>query len=221
MLGLFRLHLKIPMEKPRPRLTSPLEVDVIICVDCHASWNEVILHRGEGLDNVATLATHVQVLDGNAITVRLCQHCAWHKLEDVRAVLEGTSKLGGVYGQAQSLVGSAANVDVGVLLNRGSTAKGTEEEKRQRAVFIKSDATENKNTKKHTHTHTHTEPVFGRKEVLVAQNNQEDTVLHKAKASVVTLNLRIAVVLGVGGPWVVVISADVVSMIKYTCTRTM
>eukprot|EP00052_Salpingoeca_macrocollata_P005044 m.45055 g.45055 ORF g.45055 m.45055 type:complete len:607 (+) comp14625_c0_seq1:849-2669(+) len=95
--------------------------------------HKIILHRGEGLHNVASLAAHIEVvqcatilekvgiLAGGALAhggnrVGRGHNGAAHEAEDVAAVLEGASKLRRVDGQSQALV-FRAHVHRGVLLH--------------------------------------------------------------------------------------------------------
>ena len=106
-------------------------------VDGESVGDEVVFHRGERLDNVPPLPSHVHIVDATRAGRRLRDIGAWAELHDVRPVLEGAAKLGSVDGQPEGLVGGGTNVDIGVLFNRGTLASTT-------AIVT------------HTHTHTHT-----------------------------------------------------------------
>jgi len=74
--------------------TSPLEVDVGVNLGVETDGEEVVLSAGVVLDNVTTLATDLQVVDGASDT-----SCA--DTEGVSSVLEGTAVLGSVDGELE------------------------------------------------------------------------------------------------------------------------
>lgn len=73
--------------------TSPLEVNVVTLSGDEVVGNVVVLSSGEGLDNVSSLTTDVQVVD-----VGISRDSSWalSNVEHVGSVLEGTSVLVGV-----------------------------------------------------------------------------------------------------------------------------
>jgi len=100
--------------------TSPLEVDIVSASDLEVVGGEIVLNAGVSLDNVSTASTDGQVEDTSS---RLDVSWALHNLEGVRAVLEGTTELGGVDidGQVASLtvVGINTEANLGVSLDGG------------------------------------------------------------------------------------------------------
>lgn len=110
-------------------LACPLEVDALPRGNGESVGDEVILHRGEGLNDVAPFPSHVQVVDTTVTIIRIGDHLTGTELDDVGPVLEGAAKLCCVYGQSEWLVGRGANVHIRVLLHWGTLASDTAGEK--------------------------------------------------------------------------------------------
>ena len=102
--------------------TCPLEVDALAGVDAESVGDEVVLHGGVCLHDVPPLSAHVHVVYALCAGGRVHDHGARTQEHHVGTVLESAAKLGGVDGQAKGLVGGGANVDVGVLLHRGTAS---------------------------------------------------------------------------------------------------
>lgn len=112
--------------------TCPLEVYTVIGVNLEFVGDEVVLHRWVHLDDVSSLPTDIEVVDASSSCLFVGDAGAWAEHHHVGPVLEGAAKLGSVDGQSEWLVGGGADVDIGVLLNRGATAGSAEEERGRR-----------------------------------------------------------------------------------------
>ena len=105
----------------------PLEVDTLVLVDGQSIGHKVVLHGRICLDNVPTLSTDIEVMDGASFGISVSEGTARAELHDVGAVLEGTTKLSGVDGQTKRFVSGRADVNIGVLLHRGENSSTTVE----------------------------------------------------------------------------------------------
>eukprot|EP00128_Syssomonas_multiformis_P015729 Colp12_sorted_trinity150504_noHs@30576 len=93
--------------------TSPLNMDVIAVLQVEVLGHEVVLSTRESLHNVTALASHIQVC--NACTSRDTGRSGTNG-KAVRAVLESTTILGGVDGEAK--LNAETKVDCGVVLEK-------------------------------------------------------------------------------------------------------
>ena len=77
---------------------SPLHVHKSIAVDLQTVWSEVVLSAGVRLHDVASLSTHIQVLD---LGERVHTAGTHRNFKNMTAVLKCSGKLRGVDGKLQ------------------------------------------------------------------------------------------------------------------------
>ena len=96
--------------------TCPLEMDAVTGVHIEPVGDKIVFNCRVGLNNIAPLPSDVEVVD-IAVLIVLREHGTGTKDHDVGTVLEGTTKLGSVDGQAEGLVGTGTNIDVWILFD--------------------------------------------------------------------------------------------------------
>ena len=106
----------------------------LLCRELHSIGDEVVLHRGIHLYDVASLSPDIQVEDLTVLGLSR-KSISGSQEHDVAPVLEGSAKLGSVDGQTERLVSRGADVDIGVLCDRRASsceAAGGREEVKER-----------------------------------------------------------------------------------------